>query len=527
VLEKTFNYRRCDKILSVSETPFPPTQVPYDAAYYEAKYRLTVNYAMKLEAALAAANEKIYRLEGPKDFQESIGDFEKEYLDSLKKLENDRREVAEAQQEEKEVAKTRRKYPGHGPTEQPNLPIKETTVELPAEATTCPVCQGQLKPMGEQFEESEEIDIEVKAYVRRKIKRRKYRCSCNSCVVTAPSSPRIIPGGRYSDEFGLQVVAEKYLEHCPLERQARQMRRLGLDVLTQTLYDQTDGFAKFIHPLYIEFGRQQILQPLLHADETRWPRLDKKELANWVVWTLTSPRIAFISILESKKTNAAKALFEGFKGTIIADGYQVYKKLASEDPNLRLANCWAHVLRKFIEIRGNFPTACDKVTGLIGKLYDVEREVEGPFPGDKDAQDRRRSLRQKESVPILKKIKTWAEVETGLPNSELGKAVRYMLKRWSALTLFLKDPIIPLDNNAAERSLRGPVIGRKVHYGSKSKRGTEVAAIFYTIFETAKLNCRDPVAYLREAVRQLHQGGAPLMPWDYQAELDAAAIKTS
>lgn len=195
----------------MSETPFPPTQVLHDAAYYEAKYRLTVNYAMKLEAALAAANEKLYRLEGPKDFQESIGDFEKKYLDSLKKLESDRREVAEAKQEEQEIVKTRRKHPGHGPTEQPNLPTKETTVELPAEATTCPVCQGQLKPMGEQFEESEEIDIEVKAYVRRKIKRRKYRCSCNSRVVTAPSSPRIIPGGRYSDESAFRLLRRNTL----------------------------------------------------------------------------------------------------------------------------------------------------------------------------------------------------------------------------------------------------------------------------------------------------------------------------
>lgn len=507
----------------MSETPFPPTQAFRDAAYFEAKYRLTASYAEKLEALLAAANEKLYRQEGPKDDLESLAGLEKEYLDSLKALEAARRDVAEVQQEEKKIAKERQKHPGHGPTEQPNLPVKETAVELPEDSKTCPVCQGQLKPMGEQFEESEEIDIEVKAYVRRKIKRRKYRCSCNSCVVTAPSSPRITPCGRYSDEFILQVVAEKYLEHNPLERQARQMRRLGLDVMTQTLYDQADGFAKFIISIYIEMGRRQLLQPLLHADETRWPRLDAKELANWVVWTLTSPRIAYISILESKSTNVAQSLFKGFKGTIIADGYQVYKKLVSENPNLRLANCWAHVLRKFIEIRANFPAACDKVTSLIGKLYDVERKVAGAFPGDEDAQTLRRRLRQEEAIPLLKEIKTWAEVEIGLPNSELGKAVRYMLKRWSALTLFLEDPIIPLDNNAAERSLRGPVIGRKVHYGSKSKRGTEIAAICYTIFETAKLNCRDPVAYLREAIQRLHRDGTPLMPWDYQAEIDAAA----
>lgn len=506
----------------MSEPSIPPTQGLRDAEYFEAKYRLTARYAEKLEALLTVANEKLYWLEGPKVTQEELAELEQEYLESLKNLETARHDVAEAQQEEKKIAQERQKYPGHGPTEQPNLPVKETTVELPEDSKACPVCQGQLKPMGEQFEESEEIDVEVKSYFRRKTKRRKYRCSCNSCVVTAPAPPKIIPGGRYSDEFILQVVAEKYLEHNPLERQARQMRRLGLDVMTQTLYDQADGFAKFSIPIYLELGRRQHLQPLIHADETRWPRLDAKELSNWVVWTRTSPRIAHISILESKSASVAQSLFKDFTGTIIADGYQVYKKLASENPNLRLANCWAHVLRKFIEIRGNFPAACDKVCDLIGKLYDVERKVEGVFPGDEDAQALRHRLRQEETVPLLKEIKTWAEVEIGLPNSELGKAVRYMLKRWSALTLFLQDPIIPLDNNAAERSLRGAVIGRKVHYGSKSKRGTEIAAICYTIFETAKLNCRDPVAYLREAIRRLHQDGTPLMPWDYQAEIAAA-----
>jgi transposase len=505
----------------VSETLIPPTQGLRDAEYFEAKYRLTAIYAEKLEALLNAANEKLYWVFGPKIDQLDLSGLEKEYLASLENLKKARQDVAEVEQEEKKLSKERERRPGHGPTEQHNLPVKETIVDLPEDSKTCPVCSGELKPMGEQFEESEEIDIEVKSYFRRKIKRRKYRCSCNSCVVTAPGSPKIIPGGRYSEEFILQVVAEKYLEHNPLERQARQMRRLGLDVLTQTLYDQTDGFAKFVMPLYLELGRRQHQQPLIHADETRWPRLDAKELSNWVVWTRTSPRIAHISILESKSSSVAHTLFKDYQGTIIADGYQVYKKLANENPKLRLANCWAHVIRKFIEIRANFPTACDKAIDLIGKLYDVERKVEGPFPGDEKAQALRNRLRQEETVPILKEIKSWAEFEIGLPNSELGKAIRYMLKRWGALTLFLQDPLIPLDNNAAERSLRGPVIGRKVHYGSKSKRGTEIAAICYTLFETAKLSCRDPVAYLREAIRRLHLGGEPLMPWDFQAEIEA------
>ena len=97
----------------------------------------------------------------------------------------------------------------------------------------------------------------------------------------------------------------------------------------------------------------------------------------------------------------------------------------------------------------------------------------------------------------------------------MGKAINYMLNLWEGLTLFLKDPRIPLDNNAAERALQGIVVGRKNHYGSKSKRGTEVAAIFYTLFETAKLSEVDPSAYVTLAAkRAIADHGAVTLPSD-------------
>ena len=121
------------------------------------------------------------------------------------------------------------------------------------------------------------------------------------------------------------------------------------------------------------------------------------------------------------------------------------------------------------------------------QLYQVELEVDGPFPGDEKAQRQRAALRAEKSAALVGQTQHWAQTTVGLPQSALSKVVRYLLKRWTALTRFLEDPLIPLDNNAAERSLRGPVVGRKVHYGLKSKRGTEVAAGLYTVFETAKL----------------------------------------
>jgi len=130
----------------------------------------------------------------------------------------------------------------------------------------------------------------------------------------------------------------------------------------------------------------------------------------------------------------------------------------------------------------------------------AERLLPGPFPGDADVQALRHQLRQERSRLVIDQIWEWATVQVGLPRSDFGKAVRYMLERWEGLTRFLDDPRIPLDNNAAERALRGPVVGRKNHYGSRSLRGTQVAAVFYTLCESARLINVDAQAYLLHAV---------------------------
>ena len=143
--------------------------------------------------------------------------------------------------------------------------------------------------------------------------------------------------------------------------------------------------------------------------------------------------------------------------------------------------------------------ACAEIGTLIGELYAIERLVPGPFPGDAAAQTLRQQLRHDRSRPILDRMWEWATVQVGLPRSDFGKAVRYMLERWTGLTRFIDDPRIPLDNNAAERALRGPVVGRKNHYGSRSLRGTQVAAVLYTLCETARLAGVDPQAYLLNA----------------------------
>lgn len=185
------------------------------------------------------------------------------------------------------------------------------------------------------------------------------------------------------------------------------------------------------------------------------------------------------------------------RGTVVVDGFAVYEVLARDGLGLVLAHCWAHTKRKYEDIADQWPIACAEIRALIGELYAIERLVPGPFQAmprhrgcvsNCERSDRVRSSFASGNGPRSK---------SGLPRSDFGKAVRYMLKRWAGLTRFVEDPRIPLDNNAA---LRGPVVGRKNHYGSRSLRGTEVAAAFYTLCETARLVGVDPRAYLLRAV---------------------------
>jgi hypothetical protein len=114
-------------------------------------------------------------------------------------------------------------------------------------------------------------------------------------------------------------------------------------------------------------------------------------------------------------------------------------------------------------------------------------------------------------------MRPWLWEHAELKSISIGKAAAYTISNWDRLTRFVEDARVPLDNNATERAIRGPVVGRKNHYGSKSRRGTQVAATLYTVLETAKLHAIDPAAYLAAAIRAA-ETGAVVLPWQFAAQ---------
>jgi transposase len=288
------------------------------------------------------------------------------------------------------------------------------------------------------------------------------------------------------------------------------MRREALEVDSQTLWDQLDELAVALRGAYDRLPSFILSHDVVGADETTWKMLDGKSGSKtWRMWAVGCQSAVYYKIQDSRSLEAAVKLLGTYQGTIICDGYQVYNALAKRYNCIDLANCWAHVRRKFIEIERNFPAQSAEILEMIRELYEVEKLCPTGLPGD----ELRRQLRNERSRSIVDRIHHWATNTRALPESGLGKAIAYMLGLWQGLIRFLDDPRVPLDNNLLERSIRGPVVGRKNHYGSRSKRGTQVAAIMYSLIESAKLVGIEPKVYLRTATLAALRGErAPLPP---------------
>lgn len=204
------------------------------------------------------------------------------------------------------------------------MPIVEVRHALPPDQRACPACGGTLTELAGQYETAERITTVKATYHVEHHARQKYPCACNGAVVTAPAPPALIPGGRYTSAFAAGVAVAKYTVHLPLERQVRMMAREGLIVESQTLWDQIHALARHLEPTYEALGRQALASPVIHVDETRWPRLGSDAPAAGTVWGVATPTVAFYRILAGKSADEGRQILGGYRGTVVVDGYAVY-----------------------------------------------------------------------------------------------------------------------------------------------------------------------------------------------------------
>jgi transposase len=287
-------------------------------------------------------------------------------------------------------------------------------------------------------------------------------------------------------------------------------------VTSQTLWDQIYSLGRRLESASAALLARVLAELVIGLDQTGWPRLDGKGETPWQMWCLTSPGVVVHRIRDDKSANTFKSLIGNYRGVIVCDALATHGAGARGNDGIALAGCWAHVYRKFEEAAPDHPEARLALKS-IGKLHDIDERAEGDLA-------RKTELRRTESAAVIALMKSWLWSQASLKTLSIGNAAADVVAKWDRLTRFLQDARIPLDNNARERAIREPVVGRKNHYGSKSRGGTEIAAILYTLLETAKLRGVDPAAYLRDAVVAAARGEV-LLPEDAPARGDVDACR--
>ena len=384
-----------------------------------------------------------------------LDEIEKKYAATLKKIFGQTTERRPETGESKGREKPQR---GHGRKQQPELPIEEVVHELDADEARCPVCQGDLEAWQDNFEESLEVDFIEPRVVFKKHLRQKYRCTCGACIKTAPGPKKLFPKARYSIDFAINVALKKYCYHLPLDRQRRELKRLGLDATTATLWDYLSVLYGLLEPAYQRLSEHVLSQPVIGADETSWRLLKsekKGKSKTWWVWARRCDDAVHYTLNPSRGSKVAAELFDGYEGTVICDGYVAYESLLNSNPNVKLANCWSHARRELLLHEGD-PMA-DRAIRVIRRLYRLEAIADDKPP------DELLKWRQRKTKPLLDAFFKWIAEQKIAPSNSLRNAMRYIQVREKTLKRFLDDPNIDPDNNATERALRGVVVGRKNH----------------------------------------------------------------
>ena len=392
-------------------------------------------------------------------------------------------------------------------------------------ACTCPQCGGALHKIG--------VDVtETLDYVPGRFKvvrhvREAFACRACETVVQTPAPHHTIARGRAGPGLLAHIVVSKFDDHLPLYRQAEIYARDGISLETSTLSGWVGATAAALAPL-VEALRHDVMgSDVLHGDDTPVPVLapGAGKTKTGRLWTYVRdertyggerPPAAMFFYSPDRKGERPVAHLKDFSGVLHADGYAGFNGLY-QGGRIVEAACWAHVRRKFFDVHAaNGSEIAKEALDRIGALYGVELSISGL------TSDERRRQRQVQSRPIAEALKSWAQEITPKlsARSELTAAFRYMLARWLALTRCFDDGRLSLDNNPAERALRGVAIGRKNYLFAGSDHGGERAAAMYSLIETAKLNGLDPEAYLRDVLARIADHSikriTELLPWNWQ-----------
>ena len=375
----------------------------------------------------------------------------------------------------------------------------------------------------------------------------KLRCNLCGEIFTAQAPPGVGPD-KYDAESASMIALLKYGSGLPFNRLQRLQGSLGIPLPAATQWEIVRDSAGVIQPVFREMIRQAAQGRLFHNDDTTAKILsliglhesptdsDPTEFCNrtgvftsGIVSILDDLQIALFFTGQRHAGENLVALLKQ-RASELGRPMQMCDALSRNMPeelDTIVANCLSHGRRRFVDVAMNFPQECLYVLEILKDVYANDAEAKSQEMSDQQ----RLEFHQKQSGPKMDELKVWLTEQIDQhkvePNSSLGEAIGYMLKHWEKLTLFLRQPAAPLDNNVCERALKKAILHRKNSYFYKTQNGARVGDLFMSLIHTCELNGVNPFDYLSELqkhARDLAANPADWMPWNYRGTLQIADV---
>jgi len=381
-----------------------------------------------------------------------------------------------------------------------HLPVEE--IEIYPEGDL-----SQMVCIGTQV--TEELELEpARFYIKRYIRYKYAPTGQTSGGVHIGELPdRVIDKGIPGPKLLATVLVDKYVDHLPLYRQRQRFLRENIPIAQTTL----DGWAAQamdrLEILYNHLLVETKARGYLQVDESRIKVLESPKKGachqGWY-WVYHSPieKTVLFDYQPTRGAPAPKRMLDGFKGYLQTDGYSVYQGIGQRSGVVHLA-CWAHARREFERALDNDRERASAALGWIQDLYATERQARE----EKLSPDERKKLRLEASLPIINTLGEWmhAEAPDVLPKSQMGKAMAYTAKRWDALSGYLYDGILEIDNNLVENTIRPLALGRKNYLFAGSHKAAQRAAMAYSLLGTCKLHGVNPTQWLAHVLGNILQ----------------------
>lgn len=332
-----------------------------------------------------------------------------------------------------------------------------------------------------------------------------------------PGPVRAAPNMQFSPGFAAKVIVDKFLAHLPLNRQAKLFGQQGLRISRDRLTALVLNVWLEVEPLVERIREHNRAQSHQGCDESPVRVVVDGEKEQRTLWCLISKLAITYTITQHRNKQTAREIVGTTAGVLTSDRLAIYRRLFEGKAD---SGCTSHFRRYAWYALDTAPDLAMPMIEMIGELYDVEDEarelsVEG-----------RTALRAKKSAPTLDRLHAWMLAASPPPRTPIEKAIKYGLSHWPALTYFLQDGAVEIDNNECERRLRLPKLGWLNWKQPQSELGIEAVAGFYTIVSTCELHGVNPRRYLTDVITRLARGWPAsrldeLLPWNWQ---DSTAI---